>query len=236
MVLTTGLQAQANSQKVQPPDSSTPRDYTTPVPQSSMYIHDPREVDPEPSIAWEISASSWIPSNLASESVLPNTSKFHGGSVPQLSLNLEDDLTWLGNSPYKLAARVGFSYAGFDRSGDFILNGGDNSVSQTINLYTLRAGFEVSRPTNFLPGHLTPYVGMAYIPTWEQAASSEFNDGFSKFVNAVEFEGGASCGIPPVSRFLHVENFSLELGVVGTQGLGSSLSGVGVFGGTRIKI
>jgi hypothetical protein len=210
-------------------------EYTSPVPQSSIPIEDLRKADTTPNLGWEFLASSWSPTNLKTESYLTNTSKATA-NIPQLSLNLDQALTWLGDSPFKLASKFGFSYLGMQRSADFFETDANVGASQDINLYTLRVGLQVTRPTNFLAGHLTPFLGVAYVPTWVVASSSVFNNGTNDLDSAFEFTGGASCGVPPVSRFLNVEQFSLELGIQGTIGVGSSLSGVGVFGGTRIQI
>lgn len=204
------------------------------VPRSNMTIREERVLEkPIPGII-EFSTENWAPSNFSEDSRLPGTLNFSQGSMPQLSLNRLVQFKKWSDQGLTLSSKFGGSYAQLQRTGqssnsDF----GGGQVNQTLNVWTLRAGLELSAATMFSALKVTTGVSLA--PRFAQATSSEFNDGISDVRNAWEANLGLTYDLPGVAQTFGFQNLSLELGAESTRGLGADLSATGLYAGLRIQ-
>jgi hypothetical protein len=211
-------------------------DYVSvPLPQSQLDLRDAYQ-EPLPPRVFEIDASSWVPTQFSDESYLANTSDYKDSSFPKVSINSWRS-AWHADT-FTVTPKYGLSFVQLQRSGYLIYGGTPRQVQQTLNLYSLRLGAEVT-PTSFFGFEDTvrPYLGLAYLPTIGMSSETAFNNGTNKLYHAFELSGGVVWNIPYFASLLNANSVALEIGAEATQGvLGSAVSGFGFMAGTRIGI
>jgi hypothetical protein len=223
-------QAKAKVKKVDPPP---PEEVTISVPQAHYSIKDDMKgtVDQR---QIEYRVSFWTPTNLTEPSFLPDTTDFQATSVPKMSIDLRG--TSIRTRWVQITPVYGVAYTQLDRTGSLAFAAQGQQVHQVMNLFSARLGMQFAPVTARL-GNFEPYLGIAALPTWAQAATSQFNDGISESITAMEYAVGVAYKMPAVGEFLGVPNFALVASFEATQGvLGSSLSGTGGSVSTRIGL
>jgi hypothetical protein len=210
-----------------------------PVPQPEIDLKtDQVQINAKKNIGFEVNASSWTPTSFNTPTDLASVSNYQSTSLPQISINMwNGDNAWTFNW-LDVTPKFGVSYDQLQRTGSFGNSGTTLGVSQNVNLYSARAGVELTSSRGDFFGHLRPFVDLSLLPTWALATTSEvsyaeYSQGFLNF----EEVAGLSWGIPRLANMLGAEGLSFEIGIEGTQGIGGSpLAGFGILAGTRIEL
>jgi hypothetical protein len=136
----------------------------------------------EAPVDYELSLSSWLPSNLNLPADLGGVTNFSQTNVPEVSLNRYSELSPAGQGSWEWV--VGFSYAQLARSGNVTAGASADSVTENLNLTSLRAGVAY-RYDGLFHGQLQPLARLALLPTWMTAPSS-----------AIDQNGLSGVGVP----------------------------------------
>jgi hypothetical protein len=181
---------------------------------------------------FEVQASSWTPSDMTGNGYVDQAGGFQSDGA-QVSLNFWDGGWDVSNST--ISPKLGISFDQLKRTGRFPVLGAEQTLTQLMNLYSARIGAELA-PQADLWGHLQPYFSLSILPTWAQTVGSTYSDGENHIYIAAEEVAGLAWRSPSLASFIGVRNLGIEIGVQGTQGLGSHLSGFGVLAGTRLEL
>ena len=210
-----------------------------PVPQPEIDLKtDQVNINAKKNIGFEVNASSWVPSSFQTDSNLSSVSGFQSTSVPQISINMwNGDNAWTFNW-LNVTPKFGLTYDQLQRSGSLGISTTNLTVTQNLNLYSARAGVELTSSRGDFFGHLRPFLDVSLLPSWALATTSQVdNQGFSRGYLNVEEVAGLAWGFPRLANMLGAEGLAFELGIEGTQGVaGSPLSGYGILAGTRIEL
>jgi hypothetical protein len=210
-----------------------------PVPQPEIDLKtDQVDINAKKNIGFEVNVSSWVPSSFQTSADINGASNFQATGVPQISINLwNGDSTWTFNW-LNVTPKFGLSYDQLQRSASFSSANSNLTVTQNANLYSARAGVELTSSRGDFFGHLRPFLDLSLLPTWALATNSEVDeDGFSRGYLNFEEVAGLSWGFPRLANMLGAEGLAFEVGLEGTQGVsGSPLSGFGILAGTRIEL
>jgi hypothetical protein len=202
------------------------------VPQTAMpLVRDDYRI-PTAHYVYEFTSSSWVPKSYSNPSYTVNTSNYDSAPVPKLSFNVLTEASNLG--PVLIRPKFGISYEQLTRSGQLPVDEQGISVTEKLNLYSLRAGAEITTPKEYY--RLKPVFSLAALPSWEQANSSAFSNGISKYPLLVEATLGGTVRLTD-KPVLGTQALSLEAGLEETQDIGDkSLGSTGIFAGLRADL
>ena len=206
-------------------------DISVSVPQTQLTLERSKAQPPSNEYFIEAQVSSWRPDNFTATSQLNNTSSFTA-KTPSMSLAIGESL--YQNAYIRLAGKLGAGFTQLQRSGVMGFDATRMTMSENLNMLQASAGLEVAGAQEWV-NTLRPMAAVSLVPTWSQAASSEFSDGINQWDWLAKVSTGLEFNIRPVARWMGLQETAFEIGIENTQSLtASSLSGTGVWAGTRI--
>lgn len=211
-------------------DSNSGSSFSLPVPRSQLYLPQLEQKLERHQSQVEVSVSTWNPAQLTASTVVQDSSPFRSGGLAGFGLDYSDS-SWALADGY-LMPRVGANFSQHQRTGSVGLVGDSRfSVNETLNVYSLRAGFELR--ANPSDRGWQAVLGLFAMPSWLQAPPTAFNRrGYSD--TAVMANARAQVGYMtgPVLGF---SGLGILMGLDGRDDLrGRGLQGWGLAGSIRL--
>lgn len=238
LCLALTVPAVAEARPRRKPAPKPPEDFSVPVPSGDVDITGEikkSEVEKSP-VDYEISVSSWAPSNYTRKNYAAAVTDFKRGSLPFLSINrIAAIKRWADGDGFFW--RVGLSYASITREGFSDVSNISFLTEQNLNMVFLRAGAEY-RGSLLLEQLMQPYLGVALLPGLVFGAQSAFEQKVSEAGVPFEFYGGLLLHPGFMKNFLDLGDASLGVAAHYTLGSigASSLKGFGVQGIVQISL
>ncbi|MDR3606528.1 MAG: hypothetical protein P4M08_04005 [Oligoflexia bacterium] len=187
---------------------------------------------PSPESWLNVGASSWAPGGFSLPSLIPSAPAFQSSGLPAFYVNYIVALAPASDWTLKFGA----NWLSLGRTVSIQNVGFASSESETIQLFSLRAGIEYA-PISIATRYFSPYIGAALLPSIAIVPSSSFEDTGNIYGGIpLEFAAGSRFQLDPLSDALRGVEF--DLAAVGTVGTveHSSVGGIGISGGLRLSL